>query len=325
MRSGVEKAYTRFRYPPPAKQERILLRPLRRPPESKKWFEFVEAYKSLIEADKTNQGNPGFKSDPVETKVCIFVRVALRYFFEISYLGTVYNGWQTQPNGKGIQQVVEDALSQLFRRKIDIVGSGRTDTGVHCAQQFFHVDLNETFNSLDLIHQLNSFLPRDISIQSIRPVRPDASARYDAIQRTYCYRITLKKNPLLIGRALHVYKHLDPEKMQEAANLLLGEKDFQSFSKIKTDVNHFICRVYKAQWKKKQSELHFTITANRFLRGMVRAIVGTLLDVGTGKITIKDFGQIIRDKKRSKAGMNVAPEGLYLESVKYKKEIFLIK
>jgi len=249
----------------------------------------------------------------------------LRYFFEISYLGTGYNGWQTQPNGKGIQQVVEDALSKLFRRKVAIVGSGRTDTGVHCAQQFFHTDLSENFKTQDLIHQLNSFLPRDISIQSIRPVQPEASARYDAIERTYVYRITLKKNPLLLGRALHVYKPLDLQKMQEAANLLLGEKDFECFSKIKTDVNHFICRIQKAHWKKKQDDLYFTITANRFLRGMVRAVVGTLLDVGTGKITVKDFGQIIRDKKRSKAGMNVAPEGLYLESVKYRKGIFLRK
>lgn len=247
----------------------------------------------------------------------------MRWFFEVSYLGTAYNGWQTQPNGKGVQEVLEHALSRIFRRKIQIIGSGRTDTGVHCAQQFFHTDLTESFDPEDLKHKMNSFLPRDIAIHSIRPVKEDASARYDAIRRTYQYRITTEKNPLLIGHALHFFKPLDIKKMQSAANLLKGEHDFECFSKVKTDVNHFRCKVTKAAWKVKGSEIIFEITANRFLRGMVRAITGTLLDVGTGKITVKDFQQIILERNRKKAGANVAAEGLTLMRVEYKKGIFL--
>lgn len=247
----------------------------------------------------------------------------MRYFFEVSYRGTNYNGWQTQPNGKGVQEVIEDALSRIFRKTIQIVGSGRTDTGVHCAQQFFHTDLSESFSSEDLIHKLNSLLPRDIAIYSIRKVKADASARYDAIRRTYRYHITKRKNPLLIGSALYIFKPLDVKKMQAAATHLLGDHDFECFSKVKTDVNHFRCNITKATWIVQENELLFEISANRFLRGMVRAIVGTLLDVGTGKITVKDFQQIIAQRNRKKAGVNVAPEGLTLLSVHYKKSIFL--
>lgn len=246
----------------------------------------------------------------------------MRYFFEVSYLGTAYNGWQTQPNGKGVQEILEDAFSRIFRRRIVIVGSGRTDTGVHCAQQYFHVDLEGKFNSEDLLHKLNSFLPRDIAIHSVQKVKDDASARYDAIRRTYRYHITTRKNPLLVGRALHVFKPLNVKKMQEAATMLCGDHDFECFSKVKTDVNHFRCSVSKARWTKKGDELIFEISANRFLRGMVRAVVGTLLDVGAGKISVKDFQQIIESRNRKKAGANVAPEGLTLVRVKYSKKIF---
>ena len=247
----------------------------------------------------------------------------MRWFFEISYRGTAYNGWQTQPNGRGVQQEVEETLGKILRRPIAIVGSGRTDTGVHCVQQFFHADIDVKIDPGALAHQLNSFLPRDISIGSIRAVRSDASARYDATSRTYIYRITLRKDPLLHGLALHWFKPLDLKRMQKAAALLPGEKDFQCFSKIKTDVNHFRCDILKASWKQTGHRLEFTITANRFLRGMVRAVVGTLLDVGTGKITIDDFRSIIESRDRSRAGMNVAPEGLYLTRVTYKRGIFL--
>lgn len=247
----------------------------------------------------------------------------MRYFFEIAYLGSAYNGWQTQPNGKGVQEILEEALSRIFRRKVPIVGSGRTDTGVHCAQQFFHTDISEPFLEEDLTHKLNSLLPRDIAVYSIREVKPDASARYDAIKRTYRYHITTRKNPLLVGRALHVFKPLDVKKMQSASKLLIGDHDFECFSKIKTDVNHFRCTVTKAKWTKNKFDLIFEITANRFLRGMVRAIVGTLMDVGTGKISIKDFQEIINNRDRKKAGMNVAPEGLTLLKVEYKTSVFL--
>jgi tRNA pseudouridine38-40 synthase len=246
-----------------------------------------------------------------------------RYFFEITYNGTNYAGWQSQANAVGVQTVVESALSKLFRTPVKITGSGRTDTGVHCAQQFFHADIQKPFKKTDLMHRLNSFLPKDIAIRSIRQVKPEASARYDAIERTYQYRITTVKDPLLNGLALCYFKPLHVPTMNRAAALLCGEHDFQCFSKVKTDVNHFICRIKKASWKKQKHTLIFTITANRFLRGMVRAIVGTLLDVGTGKITLNDFEQIIQSKDRKQAGANADPHGLYLVKVTYPKSVFL--
>jgi tRNA pseudouridine38-40 synthase len=247
----------------------------------------------------------------------------MRYFFEISYLGTNYNGWQTQPNGRGVQELVEKALSNLCKIKVPITGSGRTDAGVHCASQYFHADINWPAKTSDLLHRLNSFLPRDISIKSIRPVKADANARFDAKSRTYNYIITRKKDPMLQGRALYFFKPLDIKAMKKATKLLAGTHDFESFSKVKTDVNHFSCSIYKAEWIEMDDLLIFKITGNRFLRGMVRAIVGTLLDVGVGKISILDFKQIISGKDRRRAGMNVAPEGLYLMQVTYPASVFL--
>lgn len=247
----------------------------------------------------------------------------MRYFFEISYHGKNYAGWQSQSNALGIQAVVEDALNKILRAEIKIVGSGRTDTGVHCVQQFFHTDIEQQFDPAHLIAKLNSFLPFDLSIKSIHAVRSDASARYAAIERTYQYKITLTKNPFMQGMALHLFKPVDIQTMNRAASLLVGVHDFTSFSKVKTDVNHFLCDIRSAAWKKKGDELTFTITANRFLRGMVRAIVGTLLDVGFGKIAIQEFKKIIDSKDRRMAGANVPPYGLYLMKVKYPKKIFL--
>lgn len=246
-----------------------------------------------------------------------------RYFFEIAYLGKNYAGWQSQANATGVQTIVEEALTKLLRTPVKITGSGRTDTGVHCAQQFFHTDIDKSFNKNDFQHRLNSLLPRDIAIRSIRSVKPDASARYAATERTYEYHITLEKNPLLVGLALHYFKPLNIQTMNKAAALMVGDHDFECFSKVKTDVNHFLCTVKKANWKKKNNQLVFTITANRFLRGMVRAIVGTLLDVGTGKLTVNDFQQILNSKDRKKAGANVDPHGLFLVKVKYPKSIFV--
>lgn len=246
-----------------------------------------------------------------------------RYFFEISYKGTNYAGWQSQHNATGIQDVVENALSKLLRIPVKIVASGRTDTGVHCVQQFFHCDIEKSFEPDTLIRRLNAFLPFDIAIRSIRPVKPDAHARYSARERTYEYHITTVKDPLLIGLALTFYKPLDVSTMNRAAALLYGEHDFTSFSKVNTDVNHFRCTVKKAEWKQKGTRLIFTITANRFLRGMVRAIVGTMLDVGTGKISVQDFKNIIQRKDRRAAGANADAQGLYLVRVKYPSSIFI--
>lgn len=247
----------------------------------------------------------------------------MRYFFEISYHGAHYHGWQSQRNAIGVQTIVEEAMTKLFREQIAIVGSGRTDTGVHCEQQFFHVDIEKPFEAQLYIQKLNSFLPKDIAIHSIRLVRPDASARYDAIERAYRYEITRVKNPFLDGLAWHFFKEVDIPTMNRAAALLIGEHDFECFSKVKTDVNHFLCNVKKAAWIQTEARLTFHIVANRFLRGMVRSVVGTLLDVGTGKITENDLRQIIRSRDRKKAGANVPPYGLYLMSVKYPQSVFL--
>jgi tRNA pseudouridine38-40 synthase len=246
-----------------------------------------------------------------------------RYFFEVSYLGTPYNGWQSQNNATGVQQIVEKALSTVLRETIEVVASGRTDTGVHCVQQFFHADINAAFERQKLIVQLNSFFPRDIAIKSIRKVKPDASARYGAIERTYQYKVTRAKDPLLAGYAYHYYKKADLKTMNQAAALLTGTHDFQCFSKVKTDVNHFVCTIKSAKWNEKGDLMVFTIVANRFLRGMVRSIVGTLLDVGSGKFSLTDFRKIISSRNRGNAGMNVPPEGLYLMKVKYPSSVFV--
>jgi tRNA pseudouridine38-40 synthase len=247
----------------------------------------------------------------------------MRYFFEISYLGTPYNGWQSQNNATGVQSVVEKALSTVLREQVAIVASGRTDTGVHCAQQFFHADIEKTFEPAKLIVQMNSFLPKFIAIRSIRKVWSDVSARYAATGRTYEYKITRVKDPLLVGHAYYYFKKADIKTMNQAAALLVGTHDFQCFSKVKTDVNHFICTIKSAKWNQKGDLMVFTIVANRFLRGMVRSIVGTLLDVGSGKFSVSDFRKIIGSKNRSNAGMNVPPEGLYLVKVKYPSSVFV--
>lgn len=246
-----------------------------------------------------------------------------RYLFEIAYNGANYSGWQSQKNATSVQEVVEGALSKLLRTQIWITGSGRTDTGVHCEQQFFHTDIEKELDPENLVLRINSLLPKDISIYSFREIKPKASARYDAYERTYHYRITRVKNPFLEGLAWHYFKPANIKTMNNAAALLLGEHDFQCFSKVKTEVNHFRCDIKKASWEESNHGMEFTITANRFLRGMVRAIVGTLLDVGSGKITVAEFQAILKSKDRKRAGANVPAKGLYLTKVKYPASIFI--
>lgn len=214
-------------------------------------------------------------------------------------------------------------MTRIFRLPVKIVGSGRTDTGVHCEQQFFHTDIEEAFDVPSAIQRLNSLLPKDIVIRSVRRVKAGASARYDAVERVYRYEITRVKNPFLQGLRWHYFKALKIGNMNRAAALIVGEHDFECFSKVKTDVNHFICEVKKAQWVENGDQLTFTIAANRFLRGMVRAIVGTLLDVGTEKISQKEFLSILHSKDRKKAGANVPAHGLYLQRVRYPSRIFV--
>jgi len=247
----------------------------------------------------------------------------MRYFFEIAYNGTPYSGWQSQNNATSVQGEVERVLSTAFREPIEIVGSGRTDAGVHCEQQFFHADIERPFDPEQMLYKLNSFLPKDIAFGAIRPVRADAHARYSALARTYIYRITRRKNPFLEGLALHFFRPVDVQTLNEASSLLLGKQDFESLSKVNTDVNHFLCDITRAEWQENGHMLEFTITANRFLRGMVRATVGTLLDVGTGRTSLDDLRAILQSKDRRKAGANVPPQGLYLVRVDYPEDVFV--
>lgn len=247
----------------------------------------------------------------------------MRYFLEISYDGTHYHGWQRQENALSVQQVVEESLSLILRRETGITGSGRTDTGVHCEQQYFHIESEKLINGQELLYKLNSLLPPDISINSIARVQDEAHARFSALSRSYEYRITTRKNPFLKRYAHAFYKPLNVELMNEACRELPGKHDFEAFSKVKTDVENYLCDISNALWTPQNDLLIFEITANRFLRGMVRAVVGTLLELGTGKLSIDQFQQIIVDKDRRKAGSSAPAAGLFLTSVKYPEEIFV--
>ncbi len=206
--------------------------------------------------------------------------------------------------------------------RITITGSGRTDTGVHASQQFFHFDSIKSLDTKKAVYKLNAVLPKDIAIQDIFAVNPEAHARFDAMKRSYIYRINQTKNPFLNGLSYAYYKKPDVESMNRAAEKLLGERDFESYSKVKTEVNNFICNVSEAKWVKEKDGLLFHISANRFLRGMVRTIVGTLLLVGEGKLSMEDFENILMARDRKKAGRSVPPEGLYLSCVEYSDKIY---
>ncbi len=227
-----------------------------------------------------------------------------------------------QQNALSVQEVINKTFSTFFNQPVETFGSGRTDAGVHALKQIFHVDLALTIGLDDLRFKLNSFLPSDISILSIVPVKSDANARFDAISRAYIYKINLVKDPFLRGLSYYFRNKLDVDAMNQAAALLIGEKDFESFSKVKTSVNHFRCHVSYARWEVNRKELYFHIKANRFLRGMVRAIVGTLLDVGTGKMQPTEIDHILAAKDRKNAGRSAPAEGLYLSEVNYPKEIY---
>ncbi len=246
----------------------------------------------------------------------------VRYFVEVAYNGTHFHGWQVQSNALSVQQVLEEKLSTLLRVPIAIVGSGRTDTGVHASQQYFHFDHATPLETAAFLHRMNAFLPQEIALKSITKVNDDAHARFDASMRSYIYRIETRKNPFAHGFA-YCYTHpLNVEKMNEAAIFLLGNHDFQAFSKVKTEVNNYFCELNRAVWEEGNESLIFHVSANRFLRGMVRAVVGTLLDVGAGRTTITEFQQILLSKDRRQAGRAVPPTGLYLSRVVYPAAIF---
>lgn len=241
----------------------------------------------------------------------------MRYFIKLAYNGTAYHGWQIQPNAASVQETLNKAFSVLLNSEINLMGAGRTDTGVHAREMYAHFDFENPFDIPKLVHKLNSFLPKDIVIYQIFPVDSEAHTRFDATKRTYEYHIHLFKDAFLQEQSWHFTQDLDVNLMNEAAGLLFNHTDFQSFSKVNTDVNTFDCTIFEAYWTKERNKLIFTISANRFLRNMVRSIVGTLVNVGLHKITLTDFNTIIESKNRNKAGFSVPAHGLYLTKIEY--------
>lgn len=247
----------------------------------------------------------------------------MRYFIEIAYNGKNYFGWQRQPEQISVQQVLEETLSTFLRKEIKITGAGRTDTGVHAKQLFAHFDFDELGDKNEFLFRINSFLPKDISIKNIFQVKDDAHARFDAVEREYEYIISFEKDPFLQDFAYQINYKPNVGLMNEAAKTLLSHKDFQCFSRSKTDVKTYNCTIVKAFWEAKNNRLIFTIAADRFLRNMVRAIVGTLLDVGFGKVSLEEFQKILESKSREEAGASAPAHGLYLTRVVYLDEIII--
>jgi len=247
-----------------------------------------------------------------------FFEKKMRYFIQLSYKGTNYHGWQIQPNAISVQEVLMKAFSKILRKQIEIVGAGRTDTGVHASFFIAHFELEQEIQDVDnLIFSLNNVLPFDIAIQKIWRVADDLHARFSALSREYKYFVSTKKNPFSRESAYYFHRELNVGKMNQAANLLFNYTDFTSFSKLHTDVFTNNCKIFHAKWTQIDSELIFTIKADRFLRNMVRAIVGTLLNVGLEKISVSDFSDIIESKNRSKAGFSVPAQGLFLTNIEY--------
>ena len=248
-----------------------------------------------------------------------------RYFIYLSYNGTRYCGWQRQPNGLSIQQCVEEALSTLQRQSVNIVGAGRTDAGVHARLMAAHFDLEKPIDDLDrMAERLNCMLSYDIVVECIVRVREDAHARFDALSRTYRYSISERKNPFSHEQVSRMsLKGIDFSLMNDACKILREYVDFTSFSKLHTDTKTNNCRIDYARWKEEADLWEFTISADRFLRGMVRAIVGTLFEVGRKKLSLSEFRQVIEGKNRCLAGDSVPAKGLMLIEIVYSRELFI--
>ena len=245
-----------------------------------------------------------------------------RYFLEVSYKGTLYSGFQLQENANTIQAEIEKAIQILQREKISITGSSRTDAGVHAIQNFFHFDFEEAINP-HFIYKMNAILPDDIVAKQILPVAADAHCRFDATSREYNYYIYQHKNPFLKEKAFFFPYKLDIEKLQQAAAIIKEYKDFTSFSKRKTQAKTFICHISESEWIKRGDCLIYNVKANRFLRGMVRALTATMLKMGRGKLSINEFRNIIEARDCTKASFAVPAQGLFLLSVKYPDDYFI--
>lgn len=245
----------------------------------------------------------------------------MRYFIELSYNGKAYHGWQNQPNAITVQEVIENALSKLLNEKISIVGAGRTDTGVHAKQMFAHFNYAHDFDREQLVYKLNAFLPKDIVIQKIFQVNHEAHARFDALSRTYVYKISAIKNAFTFDSVYFFRPQLDINKLNEGSKLLFNYNNFKCFSRSNTDVKTYHCDIMKAEWDIKNDELIFTIKADRFLRNMVRAIVGTLIEIGLGKMTMDQLKEIIESQNRTNAGASAPAYALYLDQIEYPQAI----
>lgn len=246
-----------------------------------------------------------------------------RYFIELAYKGTGFHGWQVQPNAISVQACLEKALSTITRETIAVTGAGRTDTGVHAHYFVAHFNSGKlNLDHPDFAYKLNSFLKNDISIFGVTKVGSDAHARFDAVSRTYQYHLNLQKDPFSVETSWYFFKQPDLVLMNEACRVLFEYADFTSFSKLHTDVKTNNCKIFQAEWVQQGSSLVFTVKADRFLRNMVRAMVGTLLEVGLGKISLVDFRDIIELKDRSAAGLSVPAHGLFLTDIEYPVSIF---
>ena len=241
-----------------------------------------------------------------------------RFFISISYDGTAYHGWQVQPNGHSVQAELQRCLSTLLREEIAVTGAGRTDAGVHARCMVAHFDIEQPIDEGQLTYKLNRILPRDISVLKVWEVANDLHARFSAVSRTYHYYIHTQKDPFLRSYSCELHYSLDFAKINEAAACLLQYEDFGAFCKSHADVKTTLCQVTQARWVQQSSySWYFEISANRFLRNMVRAVVGTLIDVGRGRLTVDDFCKVVEGKKRTDAGESMPAHALFLEDVSY--------
>ncbi|MBT4776494.1 MAG: tRNA pseudouridine(38-40) synthase TruA [Crocinitomicaceae bacterium] len=242
----------------------------------------------------------------------------MRYFIELAYEGTLYHGWQIQPNAISVQQELTKVGCNYFNnQKFNVTGCGRTDTGVHAEEFYAHFDSETAIDVSKAVHNLNNMLPKDIAIKTIRKVDDLLHARFSAISRTYKYRLHYQKNPFIRWHSYRHYKNLDLDKMNTACGILLNHRDFTSFSKVNTGTHTNDCVITQACWEHSETGIVFTVQANRFLRNMVRAIVGTMIEIGEGKIEVEAFNDIINSKDRGNAGKSVPALGLSLFAVKY--------
>ena len=247
-----------------------------------------------------------------------------RYFIELSFNGEPFHGWQRQKEAYTVQQCLEEHFSVFLKQNVSVMGAGRTDAGVHAKNFFAHTDIDlKGLFPKDFVYKMNRFLPHSIVLHNLYPVIDNAHARFDAIRRTYHFYLTTEKDPFMNSFSHAYFEKMDLQKMNEAAKYLIGSKDFRSFARTGVNVNNYVCDIKQAFWTSENNLLIFHITADRFLRNMVRAIVGTLMDVGRGRLEIEDVPKIIDSKDRRNAGKSVPGKGLFLTEIQYPDHIFL--